>query len=163
MNSLLFLSSFLFLTVGTIISCNGLSLYQYQHQRNPLPVRHHRVLTTSNDIHRIDPPLQRQLRYNNTQQSQQRKGHVATHNAIVPRLHSSWSSSSDVSGSASIAHQVDDDAKTLPQLMKSLWSLISYASKNMYRGVSFIVSCSAIQPFLRIYLVNLSLVSLFLL
>jgi hypothetical protein len=32
-----------------------------------------------------------------------------------------------------------DNATTLPQLMKSLWALISYASKSMYRGVSLII------------------------
>ena len=32
-----------------------------------------------------------------------------------------------------------DDASTLPQLLHSLWGLISYASKSMTRGVSFFI------------------------
>ena len=32
-----------------------------------------------------------------------------------------------------------DDASTLPQLLHSLWGLISYASKSMTRGVSLIL------------------------
>ena len=31
-----------------------------------------------------------------------------------------------------------DDASTLPQLLHSLWGLISYASKSMIRGVSYL-------------------------
>ena len=31
-----------------------------------------------------------------------------------------------------------DDASTLPQLLHSLWGLISYASKSMTRGVSYL-------------------------
>ena len=32
-----------------------------------------------------------------------------------------------------------DDASTLPQLLHSLWGLISYASKSMTRGVSLLL------------------------
>lgn len=34
-----------------------------------------------------------------------------------------------------------DDASTLPQLLHSLWGLISYASKSMTRGVSLLLLC----------------------
>ena len=37
-----------------------------------------------------------------------------------------------------------DDASTLPQLLHSLWGLISYASKSMIRGVSYLYVSSTL-------------------
>lgn len=121
-------SSFFLLTTFGILFCDGLFLVHQQLSSRP---NYHPLHTLSfssrSTTSRLNPI---QLRPRWYQQQQQQQGRVVTCSDNVSRLHSSLSSS---------IHQVDNDAKTLPQLMKSLWALISYASKSMYRGVSLII------------------------
>lgn len=125
MNSLSLSLSIVLLLNVAFIYCDGLSLFQRQ-QQQLRQSRHcrHDVASSSSSSSSLSTTARRYKTI----------GHGTT---IRPQLQLQASPSLSGGGDSQPSQAQVDNATTLPQLMKSLWALISYASKNMYRGVSF--------------------------